>query len=64
MLVQGTLRSAREHGLAHEVLSAADVARRYPAFGLRPGLIAVLEIAGGRAAALGIRPGDKTSWRH
>lgn len=43
MLVQGTLRSAHEHGLVHEVLSAADVARRYPAFGLRPDLIAVLD---------------------
>ena len=43
MLVQGTLRSAHEHGLAHEVLSATDVARRYPAFALRPHLIAVLD---------------------
>lgn len=30
----GSLSSAREHGLAHEVLSAAEIRRRYPA--LRP----------------------------
>lgn len=30
--IVGTLRSAREHGLGHEVLDAAAVSRRYPAF--------------------------------
>jgi sarcosine oxidase len=34
-LVSGSLRSARVHGLPHEVLDAAEVRRRYPA--LRPG---------------------------
>ena len=43
MLVTGTLRSAREHGLAHEVLSPADVKRRHPAFELESGLVAVLD---------------------
>jgi sarcosine oxidase len=33
-LVAGSLRSARVHGLPHEVLDAADVSRRFPA--LRP----------------------------
>jgi sarcosine oxidase len=40
-LVTGTLRSAREHDLAHELLSPVDVARRYPAFSLREDLVAV-----------------------
>ena len=43
MLVTGTLRSAREHDLAHEVLSPADVKRRNPAFDLESGLVAVLD---------------------
>lgn len=43
MLVKGCLRSAREHGLAHEVLSPAETAKRYPAFNLREGYIAVLD---------------------
>jgi len=30
-LVVGALRSAREHGLAHELVDAAEVRRRYPA---------------------------------
>lgn len=30
--VAGALRSAREHGLAHELLDAAEIHRRYPAF--------------------------------
>ncbi|MFN8472947.1 MAG: N-methyl-L-tryptophan oxidase [Anaerolineae bacterium] len=29
-VVTGSLRSAREHGLAHEVLDAAEIRRRYP----------------------------------
>lgn len=41
MLVTGTLRSAREHHLAHEILSPAEVKKRYPAFDLESNLIAV-----------------------
>ncbi len=40
-LVGGTLRSAREHGLPHVVLSRDEVSRRYPAFELREGDVAV-----------------------
>jgi len=40
-LVTGTLRSAREHGLAYELLTPADVAQRHSAFGLREDLVAV-----------------------
>ncbi|HVF40391.1 MAG TPA: N-methyl-L-tryptophan oxidase [Gemmatimonadaceae bacterium] len=40
-LVTGTLRSAREHGLAYEILSREEVARRHPAFELRDDLVAV-----------------------
>jgi sarcosine oxidase len=32
VLVSGALRSAREHGLDHELLSAAEVHRRFPGF--------------------------------
>src|SRR5262252_7113236 len=35
-LVAGTLRSARQHGLAHDVLDAPAVMRRWPAFRLPP----------------------------
>jgi sarcosine oxidase len=34
VLVAGALRSAREHGLEHEVLSAAEVRRRFPGFAI------------------------------
>lgn len=40
-LVTGTLRSARQHGLAFEMLSAAEVSRRFRAFDLREDLVAV-----------------------
>lgn len=40
-LVNGTLRSAREHGLPYEILSSDEVTRRYPAFALRNGDVAV-----------------------
>lgn len=43
MLVQGSLRSAREHNLAHEVLTPTDVKRRYPAFDLTTDLVAVVD---------------------
>ena len=42
-LVQGTLRSAREHTLPFEVLDAAETSRRYPAFRLREGDVAVFD---------------------
>lgn len=34
VLVSGALRSAREHGLEHELLSAREVHRRFPGFAL------------------------------
>lgn len=43
MLVTGTVRSAREHDLAYDILSASEVGRRYPAFQLEPDLVAVLD---------------------
>ena len=42
-VVTGTLRSAMEHGLEHEVLSAAQTRARFPAFQLDDGLTAVLD---------------------
>ncbi len=44
---EGTLRSCREHGLVHEVLSAAEVMDRFPAYNLPEGLEAILEPEGG-----------------
>src|SRR5258708_13263101 len=41
-VVTGTLRSATKHGLAHEVLDAAEVHARFPAFDLRRDLLAGL----------------------
>ena len=43
MVVSGTLRSAREHDLAHEILTPAEVHERFPAFQLTPNLVAVLD---------------------
>lgn len=43
MLVSGTLRSAREHGLKHEVLSPREVKERFPAFDLQDDLVAVVD---------------------
>lgn len=42
-LVKGTLRSAREHELSHEILSPAEVARRFSPFRLRDDLVAVFD---------------------
>jgi sarcosine oxidase len=42
-LVSGALASARTHGLAHEVLDAADVMRRHPAVRVPEGVVAVAE---------------------
>lgn len=41
MLVTGTLESARTHGLPHELLSASEAARRYPAFHFAENIVAV-----------------------
>jgi sarcosine oxidase len=46
-LIKGTLASARLHGLQHEVLSAAALMRRFPAFHLPPDYIAVVQPDGG-----------------
>jgi sarcosine oxidase len=46
-LVAGTLQSARQHGLPHEVLDAAGVMRRFPAFRLPDGFIGVFQPDGG-----------------
>ncbi len=43
MVVAGTLRSATEHQLPHEVLTPAQVHERFPAFELAPNLVAVLD---------------------
>jgi sarcosine oxidase len=43
MVVAGTLRSAKEYNLAHEVLSPAEAHRRFPAFELADDLIAVVD---------------------
>jgi sarcosine oxidase len=50
-LVAGTLRAAQQHGLPHEVLDAAAVARRFPAFRLPPRFVGVLQPDGGILAA-------------
>src|SRR5687767_15558025 len=42
-VVSGSLRSAREHDLDHEVLDATDIHRRFPPFTPQPGVIALHE---------------------
>jgi sarcosine oxidase len=42
-VIQGTLRSAREHALPHAVLSAAEVNERFPAFRLGENLTGVYD---------------------
>jgi sarcosine oxidase len=51
MLVSSTLAAARQHGLRHEVLSAADLMRRYPAFRLPANFVGVVQPDGGFLAA-------------
>jgi sarcosine oxidase len=46
-LVAGTLRSARLHGLPHEILDAAGVMKRYPAFRMADDFIGVFQPDGG-----------------
>src|SRR5215470_589968 len=50
-LVTGTLRAAREHALTHEVLDAAAVMRRFPAFRVPPDFVGVFQPEGGILAA-------------
>src|ERR1700730_6482693 len=50
-LVAGTLRSSRAHGLAHEVLDAAGIMRRFPALRAPSGFIGVFQPEGGILAA-------------
>src|SRR5262245_37043409 len=40
-LVAGTLRSSRLHGLAHDLLDAAALIERFPAFRVPPGYVGV-----------------------
>ena len=47
VLVQGTLRSATQFGIPHEVLSAGKLHRRFPAFSPLPDMVAVLETRAG-----------------
>ena len=42
-VVSGSLRSARAHGLAHELLDAAEIRRRFPPFTPHPGDVALYE---------------------
>jgi sarcosine oxidase len=59
-VVQGSVSSCREHGLAHEVLSAGDIARRFPGWQLPAGMVGVLQpdagfIASERAISAQVR---------
>ena len=47
VLVTGTLAAARLHGLRHEVLPAAELMRRFPAFKVPEDCVAVLQPEGG-----------------
>ena len=42
-VVTGTLRSAREHNLPHEILSPEEVTKRFPAFSAIADVVAVLD---------------------
>jgi sarcosine oxidase len=46
-LVRGTLAAAKLHSLSHEVLTAAETMRRYPAFNLPADYVAVVQPDGG-----------------
>jgi len=46
-VIQGTLASARTHGLPHEILDAPEVRRRFPAFSLDDRNIGVLDKVAG-----------------
>lgn len=44
---QGSLRSCRDHGLAHEVLDSVELRRRFPGYQLPSGTMAVFQPDGG-----------------
>ena len=46
-IVDGALRSAQEHGLAHELLDVAELRRRYPSMRFREGEVALYEPTAG-----------------
>ncbi|MCU1292014.1 MAG: solA, partial [Bryobacterales bacterium] len=46
-VVEGTIRSATEHRLPHDILTATELQRRYPAFRPRPNDTAVFETRAG-----------------
>ncbi len=46
-VITGSLRSAQEHGLAHEILDSAEIRRRYPPFTIADGTVGIFEKAGG-----------------
>jgi sarcosine oxidase len=50
-VVQGSLASCREHGLAHEAMTAAELAARYPGWRMPPGFAAVVQPDGGFVAS-------------
>src|SRR6476619_3312284 len=47
LVFSGSLRSCAEPGLPHTVLDAREVERRFPAYRLKPGSMAVLQPDGG-----------------
>jgi len=77
-VIDGCLRASAEHGLEHEVLDAAEVALRFPAYRLPVDTVGFLDAAGGflepescisahaagaRAAGADLRPGEAvTGW--
>lgn len=46
-LVVGSVRSCREHGIPHELLSAAAVGRRFPGYRLARGMVSVYQADAG-----------------
>lgn len=46
-LIQGTLASVREHGIAHELLGAVDLRARFPRIEVRDAAVGVLEARAG-----------------
>jgi len=46
-LVAGSVRSCHEHGIPHELLSAAAVARRFPGYRLARGMVSVYQADAG-----------------